>query len=101
MTHACCDMCGRWLPRGPEGRFVVRIEVFAPPGPIEFTAEDLQRDRSDEIRQLVERLSRLSAQEIEDQVYRSFHFDLCPRCQKEYLRQPLPRRPSDDDARGG
>jgi hypothetical protein len=37
----------------------------------------------------------MSPEEAQDQVYREFSFDLCPECQREYLRHPLSagRRP--------
>ncbi len=89
MTEDRCDICGKGLPVGPEGRFVVRIEVFAPAGPLEITDEDLRTDHADEIRRLIEQLSRMTAQEVEDGVYRLFRFNLCPPCQREYLRDPL------------
>jgi hypothetical protein len=34
----------------------------------------------------------MSPEEAQDQVYREFSFDLCPACQREYLRHPLGTR---------
>ena len=30
-------------------------------------------------------------QELEDQVYKNFRFDLCPECHKKFLKDPLGR----------
>ena len=90
MAGFCCDMCGKPLLVDSGVRYIARIEVFAAYDPMELTAEDLKRDRMKEIRELAQRLAGLDPRELEDQVYKSFTFDLCPECQKEYLKRPLP-----------
>jgi len=35
---------------------------------------------------------RMDPEKAQDGVYRSFHFELCPACQKEYLKDPLRRK---------
>ena len=89
MIRYRCDKCGKDLPSGTADRFVVRIEVFAAEGPLEITAEDLEKDHRAEIRRTIEQLSKTPLDEVEDKVYRSFRFDLCGRCHAEYLRDPL------------
>lgn len=84
-----CDRCGKELPEGSAHRYVVRVEVFAAEGPIEITAEDLERDRRAEIERLVDDLSRTPIEQIEDSTYRALRFDLCPECHTAYLRDPL------------
>jgi hypothetical protein len=36
-------------------------------------------------------MERMDPEKAQDSVYRSFHFELCPACQKEYLKDPLRR----------
>ena len=91
MIRYRCDKCGKELPPGASGRFVVRIEVFAAEGPLEITAEDLEKDHQAEIRRTIEQLSKTPLDDVEDTVYRSFRFDLCGKCHAEYLRDPLIR----------
>jgi len=91
MADFCCDMCGKPLLVDSDVRYVVKIEVFAAYDPMELTADDLGRDYMEEIRELARELSKAEPQELEDQVYKSFLFDLCPECQKKYLKAPLPR----------
>lgn len=84
-----CDACGKTLLVDESVRYVVDIKVYAAYDPMEITQADYEKDRSEEIRRLVEACKRMSAEELEDQVYRDFIFHLCPGCQKRYLKDPL------------
>lgn len=84
-----CDKCGAALIANDTNRFIVKIEAYAAAGPVEFSAEDLAKDRSDELRALLEQLNQADPDEIEDQTYRSLRFDLCARCHRAFLRKPL------------
>ena len=90
MADFCCDMCGKPLLVDSDVRYVARIEVFAAYDPMELTVDDLKVDHRDEIRDLVKRLADRDPQQSQDEVYRKFTFDLCPACQREYLKHPLP-----------
>jgi DNA-binding GntR family transcriptional regulator len=70
-------------------RYVVRIQVFAAADPMELTEEDLKKDLRKALRELIARMEHMDPEKAQDQVYRSFHFELCPACQKEYLKDPL------------
>ncbi len=85
-------MCGKDLAARGAGRYIVRVEVFAAESPIEFAEQDLARDHRAEIRDLIDELSRANPDDIEDQTYRRFRFDLCADCQRGYLKDPLSRR---------
>jgi len=100
MAGFCCDMCGRPLLVDSDVRYVVKIEVFAAYDPMELTADDLRQDHLDEIRELARTLAKADPQTLEDQVYRDFTFDLCPRCQKRYPKDPLPRPGGDTQDNG-
>jgi hypothetical protein len=91
-----CDACGATLLLESDVRYVLRMEGHAAYDPMEVTREDLERDLRAEMRALLETLSGLSAEEAQDQVYRSFDFDLCPRCWRAFLDDPLRglRRPA-------
>ncbi|MHC4606216.1 MAG: hypothetical protein ACYTAF_04710 [Planctomycetota bacterium] len=92
MHGISCDRCGKGLLIDEEVRYEVRIEVKAAHDPMELTEEDLARDHEAEMARLLEKMKDLTEQEAQDQVYREFRFDLCPPCQKEYLRDPLPKK---------
>lgn len=91
MDHLTCDLCGKALLTDEQVRYQVRIQVYAAYDPLELTPDDLSRDHRDEIRALLERLAASDPQEVEESVYKEFHFDLCMGCQRRYLRAPLPR----------
>ena len=93
MDGFTCDMCGKVLLADEDTRYIARIEVFAAYDPMEIAPSDIRKDRSDEMARLLEQLREADPQELQDQVYRSLQFDLCPGCQKKYLAEPLPQRP--------
>ena len=86
-----CSMCGKTLMLEEDVRYIVRIQVFAAPDPMEITEKDMARDLEMEMKQVIKSAEGKSARELEDEVYREFVFHLCPACQKTYLRHPLPR----------
>jgi hypothetical protein len=91
-----CDGCGKELPRG-RLRYTVRINVIAAVDDLEINLLDLVRDHRSEIQTLVDQMSQKESQELEDGVYKSLHLDLCPACQKAYLRSPLRFRTEEGD----
>jgi hypothetical protein len=88
-----CDVCGKNLLIDEDVRYEVKIEVKAAYDPMELTDEDLKKDYRKEIAELLRRMKTMDPQALEDQVYKLFHFDMCPACQLRYLRNPLGTRP--------
>ena len=84
-----CDRCGRPLTANGADRFIVRMELYAAGGPVEFTSDDLNRDHDDEIRAVLDQLSAADPDEVEDQTYRCLRFDVCADCHRALLRNPL------------
>lgn len=84
-----CDLCGKGLLLDSNARYEVSIEVKSAYDPMEITDEDLERDLESEYEETLKRLERMTARDAMDEVYRTFRFDLCPVCQREYLRDPL------------
>ena len=91
MDGISCDRCGKGLLIDEDVRYEVKIAVKAAYDPLEITKEDLEKDPDAEMKRLAEQMKNMSADEAQDQVYREFKYDLCPPCQKEYLKAPLPR----------
>ena len=89
MSGFNCDLCGKPLLVDEDVRYIVKIEVFAAYDPMELTSDDLRPDRTKEISQLARRMADMDPEELEAQVYKNFQFDLCPKCQKLYLKDPL------------
>jgi hypothetical protein len=91
MNHSTCDCCGRKLLTDSEVRYEVTIEVKAAYDPLEISTEDLDRDYRAEIAKVLRQLEGLAAEEAQDEIYRTFAFDLCLACQRRYIREPLPK----------
>lgn len=89
MNRRTCDWCGKELLADSEVRYEVKIEVRAAYDPLNITEEDLRRDFRAEIAKALQQLEGVSVAEAQNQVYRMFHFDLCPACQRKYVRNPL------------
>jgi hypothetical protein len=91
MIHYVCDKCGKRLDAREDHRFIVNIEVFAAESSMELTKEDLDRDHRAEMQKLIDQLARANPDDIEDQTYRRFRFDLCTTCHRRYLADPIAR----------
>jgi len=89
MIKLACDICGKTLLLDEDVRYIVNVEVLAAYDPLELTQEDLNKDFRKELRELVERMKDMDPEKAQDSVYRKLRFDLCPTCQKEYLKDPL------------
>ena len=98
MIKLTCDLCGKTLLLDEDVRYVVNIEVFAAYDPMELTEEDLNKDFRKELRELVKRMENMDPEEAQDSVYRKFRFELCPACQKKYIRDPLRREAQEEEA---
>ena len=91
MIHFTCDMCGKTLLAEEDTRYVVKVEVYAAYDPMEISEKDLEADRSEEVQELLDEMADIDAEDLEDQVFKTFRFDLCPACHAAYLKDPLSR----------
>ena len=96
MSDLACDRCGRSLLAFEDVRYKLEIKVYAAYDPLELTKQALEEtDHDAEIKRLIEVLEKRDPEELEAEVHKELSFDLCLRCQKEYLKDPLPRRRED------
>ena len=70
-------------------RYKVAIDVRAAYDTLEIGLADLVRDHRAEVLALLERTEDKDPSEIEATVYKHFKLDLCPSCQRAYIRDPL------------
>ena len=84
-----CDACNETLIVDSTVRYVVKIEGFAAYDPLELTREDLDQDWHAAMKRTVEELEKVDSTTAQNQVHRSFQFDLCPVCWRRYLNDPL------------
>ena len=83
-----CDGCGREIPKKAL-RYTVEIDVRAAYDKLEVSLVDLVRDHRGELLALIEKLKSKSREELEESVYKNIKLDLCPSCQRAFVRNPL------------
>ena len=86
MDGISCDRCRKSLLVDEPVRYVAEVKVFAAYDVMELTAEDLAEDHRAEILRLVKEIEGRDARSLEDEVARVLKFDLCPACQRDFLR---------------
>jgi len=92
-----CDLCGKSL-KEKEVIYELNIRVHAIYQPLQIDLVDMLADHREEIRRLIEELKDKDAQELQDQIYKTFKFHLCPVCQRRYIKNPLALLREDYDA---
>ena len=88
MIHYTCDGCGKEIP-SKSLRYIASIDIRAAYQTLEITREDLEMDIPYEIRQILERCSDKSPEELLQEVYALFRFDLCADCHGRFVKDPL------------
>lgn len=83
-----CELCGTSIPR--PAHYVVRIDVFANAEMPEISKEELDEMDFDKTwNDLIEAMQKLTPEEAMDQVHRRFEYKICPKCQRQFLINPL------------
>ena len=88
MVTYTCDGCGKEIPQKAL-RYKVKIDARAAYDTLEMTLADLLRDHEAELRDLIDRMQDMDPQQIEDEIYKILHLDLCPGCYRSYIKDPL------------
>ncbi len=83
-----CDGCGIEMAEKAL-RYKVRVDIRAAYHDIEVSLADLVKDHRAEILALIEQMGERDAREVEEEIYKKFDLDLCPKCHKAYLKDPL------------
>jgi len=84
-----CDRCGVAMGANDLRRFIVKLEVYAAAGHIDLTP-DPKGDPQREMDEIIKSLASADPDEVEDQTYRCFRFDVCDTCRRNLLANPLP-----------
>jgi len=95
MPTRLCDRCGQLIEEGAL-RYIAKIQVFAAYDPLNVDFEDTTCDHTNEIKEILKRCENLTEEELMQDVYVDFQFDLCRACQRAYIKDPLPA--ADDTA---
>ena len=83
-----CDRCGLAMGANDPQRFIVKLEVYAAAGPADLD-RDPKPDPAGELDRVLQALAWADPDEIEDETYRCFRFDVCDGCRKVLLQRPL------------
>ncbi len=94
MQYYVCDGCGDRMARH-DLRYTVTVEVRAAYDEVEVGLTDLVRSHRQEILGLIEKMRDQDAKALEEQVYKKISLDLCPRCQRAFLKAPLRFHPEE------
>ena len=89
MLHYSCDLCGRDLTEGNDGRYVIQMEVFAAHDLAELTEADLSDDHLEEMGQLLREADETDLEPAP--AFTKMRYDLCPSCHLKFLADPLNR----------
>lgn len=89
MIKTFCDLCGREI-KSKTIHYELRIEIKAAYETLEINLADLLKDHAEEIESLVHEMEEADPQQLQDDVYKAFHFHLCRACQQQYISSPLP-----------
>jgi hypothetical protein len=63
--------------------YEVKIEIYAKAEPLDLSPEDLEKDYREEIEHLIEAMEEMDTEELSDQVYECYRFDLCADCRND------------------
>lgn len=83
-----CDGCGVELKR-QSLRYQVKIDVQAAYDTLEVGLLDLVRNHRNELTEVIRQLGDKTAEELEESIYKCIKLDLCPACQRRFIRGPL------------
>lgn len=89
MMHYTCDMCGKPLQSEEDTRYVVKIEVYTACDAMDMDddidEEGMDMDLDDDDCCFDDRAMEAGI----DGEYKALRFDLCEKCHKKYLDDPL------------
>lgn len=89
MIHYSCDRCRRMIDPAQEVRYSVKIDIQMVVEAIETEEADDDRDHLAEVHQMLESLDLDDPDfDLEDE-QQKLTYDLCPRCYRKYVRDPL------------
>ena len=92
MIQYVCDRCGqKILP--PQPRFTLKVELYAAKEDLYFTEADFKKDLRAEMDALIKQMEKMDAEQLTDEVYTRYEFDVCAHCRKRIytqLRRQLP-----------
>jgi len=87
-----CDRCGQEI-KNAGTRYTFKAELYAAKTPVVFTEEDRHRNFRKEIEELIQQMETMNPDELNDEVYINYQFDLCKPCRDLLYQQFKGSRP--------
>ena len=94
MIQYLCDRCGQEIPQ-TQTRFSLKMELFASKENLYFSESDLQKDLRAEMNELIRQMEQMDSEQLNDEVYVKYEFDVCGSCRKQLYFQFRQRLPLD------
>jgi hypothetical protein len=88
MIRYQCDKCGARMNANDARRYIVKVEIYAAAGHVDLTRREKESPES-QMQDVLRELAEANPDEIEDQTYRAFRFDVCDACRKVLMSKPL------------
>lgn len=94
MIHYTCDCCKRIIDPNDDVRYTVKMEVYASAEGLADAPLDDDRDHLEELTDILDQLVDLGDDEDAEETCTTMRFDLCPECQKRFMKNPIGRETS-------
>lgn len=85
MIHYSCDSCGKILDSSDDTRYKIKIETYIANGLDEDLDSDSLEDEGIDFAEDDE----IIEDDLDDIEYKTFQFDLCYSCYKNYVKNPI------------
>lgn len=86
MIRYFCDRCGEEI-KDKALRYILKVDLYASPGPLIFRKEELETNLSEEIEKLLKEMENKNVDELTDEVFVNYEFDLCKKCRDSLYAQ--------------
>ncbi len=91
MIHYTCDRCQAALDPADQTRYVVQMEVHCVGNQAEDAVQEGDVDSLSELHQMLEGIDGEAVISDQDLPTHRGRYDLCPRCYKQFINNPLGR----------
>lgn len=71
---------------------MLKMNIYAAYDTLEIDPSDLEKDYEDEIRRLIDEMKDMDPKQLEEDVFKKFKFDVCRKCHKKFIMDPLGKR---------
>lgn len=74
-----CEQCGKVIPTA-DLYYMIKIDMYAGPNDLVIDEDNLNQDYIEEIEKLLIDMQDADVEEVNDQIYETYSFEICPKC---------------------